>query len=110
MTAILEVTLAYLFQNQRGRDAKSFYTFPAFDDCKEQTIEVTAPECGPTNSTLAPEYMNEGGGKFPTLEWKAPEAIASSVKEWLLFSEDPDAPLPTPICHGLSLSMFLAQL
>ncbi|CAI0655881.1 unnamed protein product, partial [Colletotrichum noveboracense] len=27
--------------------------------------------------------------------------VEARVKEWLIVSEDPDAPLPTPICHGV---------
>lgn len=100
MTAILEVTLAYLLQNKKGRDAKSFYTRPAFADFKEPTIDITSPDCGPTPATLAVDYTADGSGKFPTLEWKAPESIASSVKQWVLVAEDPDAPIPTPACHG----------
>jgi hypothetical protein len=100
MTAVIEGVLGWVFQNQKGRDTKAFTTLPAFDNFKEPTIDITSPDCGATNSTLAVEYTHDGIGKIPILEWKAPEAIASSVKEWLLVSEDPDAPLPTPICHG----------
>jgi hypothetical protein len=100
MTAVIEGVLGWIFQNQKGRDAKAFTTLPAFDNFKEPTIDITSPDCGATNSTLGVEYTHDGAGTIPTLEWKAPEAIAGSVKEWLLISEDPDAPLPTPICHG----------
>lgn len=100
MTAILEVTAAYFLKNQKGRDAKSFYTTPAFADFKEPTIEIMSLDCGASPATLAVDYTADGSGKFPILEWKEPEGIAPSVKEWLLVAEDPDAPLPTPICHG----------
>jgi len=103
MAAYLEVTLAWLFKNQKGRDAKSFYTVPAFDNHKEQTIEITSPDCGPSPAALSVDYTFDapgGAAKIPSLEWKAPTDIATSVKEWLLVSEDPDVPLPTPIAHG----------
>jgi phosphatidylethanolamine-binding protein (PEBP) family uncharacterized protein len=100
MTAIIEVTLAYLFQNAKGRDNKLFFRGPAFADFKEPTISLASPDCGETDATLAKEYTADGGGRIPTLEWKAPEDIAPRVREWLLVSEDPDAPLPTPIAHG----------
>lgn len=99
MTAAIEASLGWLFRNQKGRDAKSFYTNPAFEDHKEQTIEITSPDCGATNATLSRDHMHAGGGRFPTLEWKVPANIATSVKEWLVVCEDPDVPLPFPICH-----------
>ncbi|KAI6092366.1 PEBP-like protein [Hypoxylon rubiginosum] len=104
MTALIEVSLSWLFKNAKGRDAKSFYTRPAFADFQsqdEQEIIVTAPEIGPTNSKLDVQYTRDGAGLFPTLHWEAPQHLAGQVKEWLIVSEDPDAPLPTPICHGI---------
>ncbi|KAI0481211.1 PEBP-like protein [Xylariaceae sp. FL0804] len=101
MTAILEVALATLFRNAKGRDARSFYTRPAFEDCPEQTITVRSPDCGPSGARLDVEYTADGAGRFPALAWSAPPGVvADHVREWLLVSEDPDAPLPTPICHG----------
>ncbi|KAJ9152018.1 PEBP-like protein [Pleurostoma richardsiae] len=101
MTAVIEATLSWLFKNARGRDEKSFFKGPAFAEHKEPTITITSPDCGETGVTLSKEYIAEGGGKIPSLEWRTPDDIASSVKEWLLFVEDPDAPLPTPIAHGI---------
>lgn len=46
------------------------------------------------------EYTFDGAGKFPALSWQGPEDVKDTVKEWLLVTEDPDAPLPTPIAHG----------
>jgi len=100
MTAVVEVTLSYLFRNAKGRDAKSFFKGPAFAAVPDPTIPITSPDCGATNATLSRAYMAEGGGQIPILEWTAPDDIAPRVREWLLVSEDPDAPLPTPICHG----------
>ncbi|KAI0887471.1 PEBP-like protein [Annulohypoxylon maeteangense] len=102
MTALLEVSLAWLFKNAKGRDDKSFFKTPAFADFEgKQEITVTAPDIGPVNSVLGVEYTSDGIGKFPSLRWEAPPQIADQVKEWLLVSEDPDVPLPTPICHGI---------
>ncbi|CAJ2506188.1 Uu.00g003180.m01.CDS01 [Anthostomella pinea] len=101
MTAMLEVSLAWLFKNAKGRDAKAFYTRPALAGFAEQTITVTSPDCGATNATLAVDYTADGAGKFPALQWAAPPELEGRVREWLLVSEDPDAPLPTPICHGI---------
>ncbi|KAJ7663849.1 phosphatidylethanolamine-binding protein [Mycena polygramma] len=97
----LEATVSWLFKNAKGRDAKCFYTRPAFSAHTDQTIEVTSPDCGPTKSQLGFDYTADGSGKFPGLRWTASPDIASKVKEWLIVSEDPDAPLPTPIAHGI---------
>ncbi|KAF7345415.1 Phosphatidylethanolamine-binding protein [Mycena venus] len=101
MKPIVEVTLSWLLKNRKGRDAKLFFTRPAFAKHPEQTIEVTSSDCGPTNAKLAVDYTADGAGKHPVLEWTAPPAIADKVKEWLLVSEDPDAPLAMPIAHGV---------
>ena len=40
----------------------------------------------------------DGAGHFPSLGWPA---ASPETKEFLLVSEDPDAPLPSPIIHGI---------
>ncbi|KAB5558435.1 hypothetical protein GE09DRAFT_113606 [Coniochaeta sp. 2T2.1] len=107
MTAYIEVALSWLFKNQKGRDAKSFYTYPAFDSHKDQTIEINSPELGSSPAALSVEHTHDGVGKIPSLEWKAPTEMAGEVKEWLLVCEDPDAPLPTPIAHGIYMGIPL---
>ncbi|KAJ2969097.1 hypothetical protein NUW58_g10068 [Xylaria curta] len=99
--AVLEVTLSWLFANAKGRDAKSFFTRPALANFPEQSITVTSPDCGASGSKLQVDYTQDGTGRFPALQWSAPIEVAAQVKEWLLVSEDPDAPLPTPIIHGI---------
>ncbi|KAL0930951.1 uncharacterized protein CTRU02_213686 [Colletotrichum truncatum] len=101
MHPYVELTLSRILKSSRGHDSKSFYASPAFVSHAEQTITVTSPDCGPSPAALGKEYINEGGGRMPALSWTAPEDIDSKVKEWLIVSEDPDAPLPTPICHGV---------
>ena len=100
-TGIIEVALSYVLKNAKGRDAKCFTKGPAFSSLPEPTISITSLDCGDTNSTMPVEYTHDGSGRFPTLEWSAPDNLAPLVKEWLLVCEDPDAPLPTPICHGI---------
>lgn len=112
MSRYIEASLSWLFKNAKGRDNKAFFTGLAFAEHKEQTITVTSPDCGETGATLSAEYTADGEGKIPILEWEAPESIKPAVKEWLVVSEDPDAPLPTPICHGYGLhpqSCFLCH-
>jgi phosphatidylethanolamine-binding protein (PEBP) family uncharacterized protein len=96
MTAYIEATASWLFKNFRGRDDKAFFTLPAFTQHAEPTLSVASPDCGPDGATLGKEYMFGGEGRVPALQWESHEG----VKEWLIVSEDPDAPLPTPICHG----------
>lgn len=100
MSAYIEVTISWLFKNFRGRDAKLFTTTPAFASHPIPTISVTSPDCGETGAQLGVEYTFDGAGKFPALKWQAPEEVKDAIKEWLLVTEDPDAPLPTPIAHG----------
>lgn len=100
MTDYIEVGLSWLFSSAKGHDAKGFVKMPAFASHPEPTLSLTSPDCGAQGSTLGPAYMHGGEGKFPELDWTAAASQVSGVKEWLLVSEDPDAPLPTPICHG----------
>ncbi|KAI5459957.1 aspartic peptidase domain-containing protein [Mariannaea sp. PMI_226] len=101
MTAYIEVAASWLFKNYRGRDDKAFFTLPAFSQHPEPTLAVRSPDCGPDGATLGSEYMFGGEGRLPQLEWDS----APGVEQWLLVSEDPDAPLPTPICHGIYLGI-----
>ena len=40
------------------------------------------------------------GNQFPTISLESPRT-ATNVKEYMMIVEDPDAPLPTPIAHGI---------
>ncbi|TQN65551.1 UPF0098 protein [Colletotrichum shisoi] len=101
MNRYVEVSLSWLLKSSRVHEAKCFHKSPAFASHADPIITVTSPDCGPSPATLGPEYITEGGGRIPALSWTAPLDIESRVKEWLIVVEDPDAPLPTPICHGI---------
>ncbi|RFU78142.1 hypothetical protein TARUN_4074 [Trichoderma arundinaceum] len=101
MLNYVEVAASWLFANAKGRDAKAFTKGPAFASHPDPTIQITSPDCGADGATLSPEYMFGGEGRLPELKWDSVEG----VKQWLLMSEDPDAPLPTPICHGIYLGI-----
>ncbi|KAK5989093.1 hypothetical protein PT974_10591 [Cladobotryum mycophilum] len=101
-----ERVFAWLFANAKAHDAKAFTTGPAFASCPEPTIAVSSPDCGASGATLGPAYMHAGEGLVPGLRWEGVEGVG----EWLLVSEDPDAPLPTPICHGLYLGIHKDKL
>lgn len=44
------------------------------------------------------DHSADGKGRFPSLTWAA---ASPETKEFLLVSEDPDAPLSRPIVHGI---------
>ncbi|KAH6604247.1 hypothetical protein Trco_007693 [Trichoderma cornu-damae] len=97
----VELAFSWFFSNSKGRDAKAFTKGPAFTSHPAPTIQISSPDCGADGATLSPEYMSGEAGRFPQLKWDSVEG----VKQWLLISEDPDAPLPTPICHGIYLGI-----
>lgn len=100
MLRYVEYTLGLLLSRQRGRDAKLFHKGPAFKDLTEPSLEVTSSECGPSNSTMLNKHGMDTGNQFPMISWETPKT-ATKVQEYMLIVEDPDAPLPTPIAHGV---------
>ncbi|KDN69238.1 hypothetical protein CSUB01_05029 [Colletotrichum sublineola] len=56
---------------------------------------------GASPATMGPEYIAGGGGRIPALSWEVPSRLEPKVREWLIVVEDMDAPLPSPICHGI---------
>ena len=100
MLRYVEYTLGRLLSTQRGRDAKLFHKSPAFTNLREPSLEVTSPECGPSNSAMLDKHGADSGNQFPAISWEAPKSV-TGVQEYMLIVEDPDAPLPTPIAHGV---------
>ncbi|KAJ5584613.1 uncharacterized protein N7459_004413 [Penicillium hispanicum] len=98
MLTYIEYGLSRLFANAKGRDAKLFTKCAAFAELPSPTITLQCPEVGPSGSQLQVDLSAEGAGKFPSLKW--PEA-SPETQQYLLVSEDPDAPLPSPIIHGI---------
>jgi phosphatidylethanolamine-binding protein (PEBP) family uncharacterized protein len=98
MTSYIEYTLSWLFANARGRDAKLFSKGPAFSKYPSPTIPLECHEVGPSGSNLNVEHSADGVGRFPTLNWPT---ASPEIKQYLLINEDPDAPLPNPIIHGI---------
>jgi phosphatidylethanolamine-binding protein (PEBP) family uncharacterized protein len=97
----VEGCLGTLLSSQKGRDAKLLTNTAPFTSFPDPTIPITSPDCGPSGSALAVEYTQLGSNRFPLLKWPAHR----DVKEWLIIVEDPDAPLPSPIVHGLYLAI-----
>ncbi|KAL8703981.1 MAG: hypothetical protein Q9201_002851 [Fulgogasparrea decipioides] len=105
LTARLENALgSYVLHSLRGRDAKLFTKSAAFATIAP-TLEVKSPECGPSNSSLHIAHTPLGENRFPELTWMHPPTTAEkhglAVAEYLVVVEDPDAPLPNPVVHGL---------
>lgn len=94
----VEYGLSRLFSNAKGRDARLFTKGPAFAQFPHPTITIECPEVGPSGSQLHVDHSAEGAGRFPSLQWPA---ASPETKQFLLISEDPDAPLPNPIIHGI---------
>ncbi|KAF2635292.1 PEBP-like protein [Massarina eburnea CBS 473.64] len=94
----IEYAVGRLLINQKGRDKGLFFKSPAFTSTLEPTFTVTSPTCGPSNSHMDQEYSGYGKNQFPELSWEKP---SPDVAEYILVVEDPDAPLPTPITHGI---------
>ncbi len=94
----IEYGLGSLLFSSKGHDKKLFTKGPAFEGLKP-TIDITSPECGPSNSSLKRIHSQLGEDRFPELEWSPP--AGTEIKEYLLVVEDPDAPLPIAPCHGI---------
>lgn len=83
----------------QGFSEELFIHGPAFAGVRNASIVVTSPSCGPSGSTLGPDYTAEGSGLFPDLHWE-PSSL-DRLMEYLLVIEDPDAPLPQPLVHAV---------
>ena len=88
----------------RGHDASLFTQSAPFKDHPEPTITITAPECGPSGSELKTHHTPLGENRFPELNWNA-ASNTPVVAEYLVVVEDPDAPLPSPVVHGVYYSI-----
>jgi phosphatidylethanolamine-binding protein (PEBP) family uncharacterized protein len=94
----IEYGISRIFANSKGRDARLFTKGLAFAQSPQPTLTLDCIEVGPSGSEMHIDLSAEGIGRFPALSWKA---ATPDIKEYLLVSEDPDAPLPSPIIHGL---------
>ncbi|OKL63369.1 hypothetical protein UA08_01759 [Talaromyces atroroseus] len=103
----IERGIAWVLKNKRGRDAGLIPNSNPFSNVREPTITLECPDIGPSGSEFPASFSMFAEGRFPTLEWKLPEDFpeGSEVKEWLLVIQDPDAPLPDPVTHGIYYSI-----
>lgn len=97
----IEAYLGKLFYSQRGRDSQLFTRDEIFNNI-EPSIPITSPDVGQSGSTMEKRYTQDAASDFPALSWEqVPEA-----QEYILVIEDPDAPLPFPVVHGLLYGIF----
>jgi phosphatidylethanolamine-binding protein (PEBP) family uncharacterized protein len=104
----VEYFFSKAFYFARARDDKLFTNGPAFSNLPNATIDIESPEVGPSNSNLGVQHTQLGEECFPELRWsnKPTDAVnVRKVQEYILIVEDPDAPLPKPITHGLYYSI-----
>lgn len=112
IASLLETFAGRLLYKVRGRDAKLFIKTAPFAAHPTPTITVQSPDYVPTtfagNETdavtpviLRVEHTQMGSDHFPSLSWIVPEGLISEIQSWAVIVEDPDAPLPTPVVHGL---------
>lgn len=121
MLSLLETTAGRLLYRLRARDVKLFMNTPPIQAHPSPTIPVYSPDYGQTpssastsTSATAPtpmhvQHTQVGDNLFPSLTWSVPEAMNDKVDSWVVVVEDPDAPLPTPVVHGLYYGLPAAK-
>jgi phosphatidylethanolamine-binding protein (PEBP) family uncharacterized protein len=93
----VELFFSTILSRVRGHEAARFTKGTAFASFPEPSITVTSADSGPSGSNMSLDHTQEGKDLFPELSWAAvPEA-----QEYLLIAQDVDAPLPSPITHGI---------
>ena len=103
----------------RGRDANLFTKASPFQAHRSPTIPVYSPDYsqGPSSNgaiSTAPTAMDArhpqvGGNGFPSLAWTLPAEMQGKVDSWVVVVEDPDAPLPSPVVHGIYYGLAAAK-
>ena len=101
----VEYLIGRALASVRRHDAKLFTKTQAFRGQSEPIIVVTSPECQAPDSALPIDTTPMGANRFPHLNWHMMKTDGTSqedlVAEYLVIVEDPDAPLPAPVVHGL---------
>ncbi|PLB42576.1 YbhB/YbcL family Raf kinase inhibitor-like protein [Aspergillus candidus] len=95
LTILLLLSLLHL---AHGNQTKLFTRGPAFTSYPNPTFNITSPDLGKSGSPIPIDYSADGAGLFPSLSWRTPPA---AIEEYVLISEDPDAPLAEPVVHGI---------
>lgn len=102
-TRPIEDLLGWLMRNNRGHDAGLTTHSPTIASAPKR-IALSSPDVGAAGSLMSPAYASRligGDERMPSLTWTVDDADAARIKEYVLVCEDPDAPVPEPIVHGI---------
>lgn len=102
-TRPIEDLFGWVMYNNRAHDDGLMSRNPPISSTP-QSLTVASPDVGPMNTPMSTAYASKmigGSDRIPSLSWSAPADMQSKIKEWVVLSEDPDAPTPEPIVHGL---------
>jgi phosphatidylethanolamine-binding protein (PEBP) family uncharacterized protein len=97
MTDYIEIVLATLLSHVRGHESERFVKGTAFSTLPDPTITITSSDCGLSGSKMSIDHTRDGKDLYPELNWNS----VPGAKEYLIVSEDVDAPLPMPVTHGI---------
>lgn len=106
-TRPIEDLVGWLLYNNRAHDSGLTTRSPTISSTPK-TLSLTSPDVGPSGSPLSTPYASSqigGSNKIPSLTWSSPEDLKPKIAEYLLLCEDPDAPMPEPIVHGIYLGI-----
>ena len=89
----------------RNHDDRLFTRCAAFREKPQPTLDVSCIDCEGAAQELQLDHTPMGENRFPSLKWKPLETdngnTGNQIVEYLVIVEDPDAPLPQPVVHGI---------
>ena len=99
----IEYAIGRLLHSVRQHDSKLFTRTSAFNMYPDAGLFVTCPECEDTGSELQTCHTPMGENRFPGLSWQFSDGVSAGkgIAQYLVVVEDPDAPLPQPVVHGI---------
>ena len=101
----LEYFIGWSLTSIRHHDNKLFTKTQPFNQRPEPIITVISPEYESQEKELQLRHTPMGDNVFPHLKWEILDAERDrgkeSIVEYLVVVEDPDAPLPMPVVHGI---------
>ena len=101
----MENFVGHLLSWVRKHDSKLFTRGEAFKKYPEPNMRVACVALQDGSNELLVQHTPMGQNQFPNITWVAPTSatgeLVSPVMEYLVIVEDPDAPLPQPVVHGI---------
>ncbi|KAJ3157247.1 hypothetical protein HDU89_002659 [Geranomyces variabilis] len=107
ITSYLELAVGSVLTTFVKRPAdpmQTIFTRRAIFERLEPKFAITSQDLGESGATFPIDYIHDGEGRFPHLTWERSE-LPVKTKQLLMIIEDPDAPLSTPVVHGLFLEI-----